>query len=189
MADECSKGFISVMIVYAIALMYLGQTHTKFWGYIMLIIAYIFSSGYTFQYQEQILSGVTTLSQYLNKEVANIPFISKLGEWSVVSKIFILFALCIVFFNLYSLIKILNAYYFKSSKIGSFDLILSDRYKKKLKIFDWSFIVGNVAWFTFIYYLIAGSATGNKLVLFLIAFICVWIGLGVATEFSYIKRE
>jgi len=100
-----------------------------------------------------------------------------------------------VFFSLYSLIKILNAYAFKSTKDGTFDLKLSARSQRELKMFDNSFIVGNISLFVFIMLIAKGvdfgdsvKTNGAQLFLFMVAFICVWIQMVFATRFSYIKR-
>jgi hypothetical protein len=188
--SSCSKGFISVIIVYAISLMYLFQKNTKFWGYIMMIIAYIFSYGYIFQFRDVLGKGANDFTNFLN-----ITLVSK--ETVQIGVALVLFS--IFFFNLYNLIKILNAYSFKSTKTGTFDLKLNKRHAKKLDIFNWSFIVGNAAMYVFIYYLVSSvgytlqegktSFTSFKSFFLLVSFICVWIGLGTATEFSYIKRE
>ena len=207
MADEsCSKGFISVIIVYAVSLMYLFQKNTKFWGYVMLIIAYIFSYGYMFQFREPLLKGVNEFIKFVNGNTQNAVdnmmienysfrnFITTFFSQSVLYKIFLFLGISYVFMNVYSLIKILNAYSFKSTKTGSFDLKLNKKHTKELKIFDWSFIIGNVSFFAFVYYLV--SAGGNSIIKFeykwlllLFAFISVWFVIGTAIEFSYIKRE
>lgn len=207
MADEsCSKGFISVIIVYAVSLMYLFQKHTKFWGYVMLIIAYIFSYGYIFQFREPLFKGVNEFIKFVHGNTQNVVdnmtiesysfrnLITTVFSQSVLNKIFLLFGTSFVFMNLYSLIKILNAYSFKSAKTGSFDLKLNKKHTKELKIFDWSLIIGNLSFFAFVYYLV--SAGGNSMIKFeykwlllLFAFISVWSVIGTAIEFSYIKRE
>ena len=207
MADEsCSKGFISVIIVYAVSLIYLFQNNTKFWGYVMLIIAYIFSYGYVFQFRDPLLKGVNEFIKFVHGKTQNAMdnisiesysvrnLMTSVFSQSVLYNIFLLFGISYVFMNVYSLIKILNAYSFKSTKTGSFDLKLNKKHTKELKIFDWSFIIGNVSFFTFLYYLV--SAGGNSMIKFdykwlplLFAFISVWFVIGTAIEFSYIKRE
>jgi hypothetical protein len=198
MADEsCSKGFISVIIVYAVSLMYLFQKHTKFWGYAMLIIAYIFSYGYVFQFRDPLLKGVNEFIKFVHGNTQNAVdnmMITTFFSQSVLYKIFLFFGISFVFMNVYSLIKILNAYSFKSTKTGSFDLKLNKKHTKELKIFDWSFIIGNVSFFAFVYYLVSAGVNSMvkfeyKWLLLLFAFISVWFVIGTAIEFSYIKRE
>lgn len=201
--EECSKGFISVIIVYAVSLMYLFQNNTKFWGYIMLIIAYLFSYGYIYQFREPLTKGAKIFAQYVHGGVEDMTvnlsygvtrFITNLFTEGSMYTIFMFSVLCIVFFSFYSLIKILNAYSFKSTKTGSFDLKLNKRHAKELDLFNWSFIIGNVALYMFIYYLIVAGRDGVKFepfkgFLFLVAFVSVWIETGAATEFSYITRD
>ena len=202
----CSKSFISVIIVYAISLIYLFQTNTKFWGYVMLIIAYLFSYGYAYQFREPLTKGVGEFNTFVFGKIQGSAddliesyyfrkMVSNIFSQSAMEKLFIFILVLFAFINVYSLIKILNAYSFKSSKTGSFDLKLNKKHTKELKIFDWSFIVGNASFFAFLYYLIA--AGGNKLaitfdykwILLLIAFVSCWVSIGTAVEFSYVKRE
>ena len=197
--EECSKSFISVIIVYAVSLMYLFQKDTKFWGYVMLIIAYLFSYGYIFQFRDPLAKGFNEFIKFVygsvdDKFINSYRIISNVFTEGTLYTIFMFALLCIVFFNLYSLIKILNAYSFKSTKTGSFDLKLNKRHTKQLKVFDTSFIIGNVSLFAFMYYLVVAGRHNVpfnplKSALFLVSFVSVWIGVGFATEFSFIKRE
>jgi uncharacterized transporter YbjL len=75
-------------------------------------------------------------------------------------------------------------------------LKLSARHERELKIFDNSFIVGNISLFVFIILLAKGYDFGDsvknngvQLFFFLVAFVCVWIQMAFATKFSYVKRE
>ncbi len=192
---ECSKGFISVIIVYVVALMYLFQTNTKFWGYIMLIIAYLFSYGYIYQFREPLTKGAKMFTEYVHGGVEDFTVNASYGVTRFVTNtftqgalytIFMFFILCIVFFSFYSLITILDAYSLKSKKTGSFNLKLNKRQERQLALFDWSFIIGNVALYSFIYYLIVAGRDGVEFrpfkgFLFLVAFVSVWIETGASS--------
>jgi hypothetical protein len=67
--------------------------------------------------------------------------------------------LCIVVFNIYSLFRILNAYWFKTKSMKSFNLKLNTRHKDNLRNFDNSFIVGNVS-STFLLFSFVWTDTG-----------------------------
>ena len=179
----CSKSFISLFICYFVSFIYVFEKHTKFWGYILLIITYLFSFLFVYQYKIDIETNFRTLAEYLKESSVYI------------FRVFLVCLFCIVFFSLYSLIKILNAYAFKSTKDGTFDLKLSARSQRELKMFDNSFIVGNISLFVFIMLIAKGvdfgdsvKTNGAQLFLFMVAFICVWIQMVFATRFSYIKR-
>lgn len=179
----CSKSFISLFICYFVSFIYVFEKHTKFWGYILLIITYLFSFLFVYQYKIDIETNFRTLAEYLKESSVYI------------FRVFLVCLFCIVFFSLYSLIKILNAYTFKSTKEGTFDLKLSARHRRELKMFDNSFIVGNISLFVFIMLIAKGvdfgdsvKTNGAQLFFFMIAFICVWIQMVFATRFSYIKR-
>jgi hypothetical protein len=212
--SNCSKTLISIIIVYIVSFMYVLKKHTKFWGYVMLIIAYILSFGYVLQFQDNITVNFTPIKNILN----TVKLFSEITMFHV----FFLCLLCLIFLNVYSLIKVLNAYHFRSSVKASFDLELNEKHQKELKTFDESFLVGIVSSFVFIY-LLAGKETkigidvidksyvqnidkfdnwfsskfkssSNarawlKLIPFIISFVCGFIQLGSALQFSKIKKE
>ena len=182
MAGEQSLVFL--IIFYIVAFIYVKEPHYKYFGYIMLMIVYIFSIGIGLQNASAIMTGFDTVRTVFLSNV-------------VVYNIFILCAFSIIFFNLYSLYTVLNAYWFKTKSMKSFDLKLNERHKQNLINFDNSFIVGNVSSALLLISLIK---TGIPLVdgmisqpfvqvgLFLISFVCVWIEMVFATKFSYIKQ-
>ena len=203
---SCSQGFVFIVLFYIVAFIYVFDSEKaikngkqrqpgnyKYFGYIMLIIVYILSIGLIVQNLNLFISigsGFNLLKDVLTEK----------GVYNI----FLICAFSIGFFNLYSLIKILNAYWFKSSHDGTFDLKLSDRHIQNLKWFDNSFVVGIVSMFFFIMTLLYTELTSsyttiNKIytssklgiqgILFFISFICVSIGIVFSTRFSYIKRD
>ena len=179
------QSLVYLIIFYIIAFIYVKEPHYKYFGYIMITILYIFSLGLTLQNADAILTGFATFSKiFLQHPIAN--------------NVFILSAFSIIVFNLYSLIRILNAYWFKTKSMKSLDLKLSERHKNNLNNFDISFIVGNVAATLLILSFIGTRipAIDNiiqfpvlQLGLFLGSFVCVWIETAYSTKFSYIKRD
>ena len=157
----------------------------------MLTIVYLFSLGITVQNTSAISIGFQPFKT---------AFLQNVGVYNV----FMLFAFSIVVFNLYSLGRVLEAYWFKTKSMKSFDLKLSDRHKRNLLHFDNSFIVGNVAAALFILSLVWNNNTGipffdiirmvltnngTRAFLFLTSFVCVWIMTAYSIMFSYIKRD
>jgi hypothetical protein len=202
--DSLQK-FVFILIFYIIAFIYVKEPHYKFFGYVMLTIVYLSSVFILLSNTNDITSGFKLLLENILTGVK-------------MYNVFLLAAFCIVFFNLYSLIKILNAYWYKSTKVKSYDLKLSQQQKDNLTRFDNSFIVGNIFGFLFLLIQISfGSETNipfidnftkpikgtgvdvkntqhvmvlsTALFSFLTSFVCVWIEMINATRFSYIKRQ
>ena len=176
------QNVVFLIIFYIIAFIYVKEPHYKYFGYIMLTIVYLFSLGITLQNASDIA---------LNFESFQQKFLQNM----VIKNVFMLFAFSIVVFNLYSLIRILNAYWFKTKSMKSFDLKLNERHKENLRNFDNSFIVGNSAaallLLSFTQTQISSLSYINvvRAILFLISFVCVWIETAFSTKFSYIKRD
>lgn len=198
----CGQSIVFLIVFYIIAFIYVKEPHYKYFGYIMLTIVYIFSLGIALQNGGAIASGFAIFKKVLFN---NNP---------ITYNIFMLFAFSIVVFNLYSLIRILNAYWFKTKTMKSFDLKLNERHKENLLHFDNSFIVGNVfsalLLFSFVIFNPDSENTGIQFIekikgdmsrqtsppivflqaiMFLISFVCVWIETAYSTKFSYIKRD
>ncbi len=190
MAD-CGQSIVFLIVFYIIAFIYVKEPHFKYFGYIMLTIVYLFSLGVMLQNTSAITAG---FQQFRST------FLQNVGVYNV----FMLFAFSIIVFNLYSLGRVLEAYWSKTKTMKSFDLKLSDRHKRNLLHFDNSFIVGNVAAALLLLSLVWSNNTGivfldiikmgftnnfTRMILFLIAFVCVWIETTFSTLFSYIKRD
>jgi hypothetical protein len=200
---SCSQGFVFIVLFYIVAFIYVFDSEKalkggkqrqpgnyKYFGYIMLIIVYILSIGLIVQNLNLFGTGFNLLKDVLAEK----------GLYNI----FLICAFSIGFFNLYSLIKILNAYWFKSNHEKTFNLKLSDRHIQNLKWFDNSFVVGIVSMFFFIVTVLYNELNSsyvniNQLYsvlkpfiqggLFLVSFVCVWIGMFFSTRFSYIKRD
>jgi hypothetical protein len=189
----CGQSVVFLIIFYIIAFIYVKEPHYKYFGYIMLTVVYLFSLGIGLQNASEIATGFATFSQ----EFLTNP---------VVRNLFMLCAFSIVVFNVYSLIRILNAYWFKTKSRKSFDLKLNERHKQNLNNFDISFIVGNIAAALLILSFVwTNNSSGIPIIdniikvgmtnhfvqafLFLVAFVCVWIETAYSTKFSYIKRD
>jgi hypothetical protein len=202
--DSLQK-FVFIIIFYIIAFIYVKEPRYKFFGYIMLTIVYLSSIFILLYNTNDITTGFKLLLENILSGVK-------------MYNVFLLAAFSIVFFNLYSLIKILNAYWYKSTKVKSYNLKLSKQQKDNLTRFDNSFIVGNIFGFLFLLIQICFGSETNipfidnftktikatgidikntqhvmilsaALISFLTSFICVWVEMINATRFSYIKRQ
>ena len=181
----CGQSVVFLIIFYIIAFIYVKEPHYKYFGYIMLTIVYMFSLGIGLQNAGAIATGFATFKNaFLYQPLAY--------------NVFMVCVFSIIVFNVYSLIRVLNAYWFKTKSMKSLDLKLSERHKNNLNNFDISFIVGNVAATLLILSFIGTRipAIDNiiqfpvlQLGLFLVSFVCVWIETAYSTKFSYIKRD
>jgi hypothetical protein len=190
----CGQSIVFLLVFYIIAFIYVKEPHFKYFGYIMLTIVYIFSLGIALQNSSAIVSGFQ-------------PFKNAFLTNTLVRNIFILLAFSIIVFNLYSLGRILEAYWFKTKSMKSFDLKLNKRHKKNLRNFDMSFIVGNVASALLLLSFVGFGDTGIQIIeeikmavangpivfiqafLFMVSFASVWVETTYSTMFSYIKRD
>ncbi len=199
------QSLVFLIIFYIIAFIYVKEPHYKYFGYILLSIVYIFSIIFFLNNQSVLITAfkdsglIATLAQsifYLIKGLGNLETITLL-----VQNAFIFSLILIVVFNIYSLFRILNAYWFRTKTMKSFDLKLSERHKQNLITFDNSFIVGNTSFALFIISLLVKDEplpqyvknifTNQKFqwLLYFISFICVWIETDYSTRFTYIKRD
>lgn len=194
---NCGQSIVFLIVFYIIAFIYVKEPHFKYFGYIMLTIVYLFSLGVMLQNASAIALGFQTFK---------IAFLQQ----KLVYNVFMLFAFSIIVFNLYSLGRILEAYWFKTKSMKSFDLKLNQRHKKNLRNFDISFIVGNVAATLLLFSLVGIGNTGVQWItdiqtaissgskppivfiqgfLFLVSFACVWVETAFSTLFANIKRD
>jgi hypothetical protein len=163
----------------------------------MLVIVYLFSLGIMLQNASAITVGFQPFKA---------AFLQNVG----VKNVFMLFAFSIIVFNLYSLGRVVEAYWFKTKSMKSFDLKLSQRHKNNLRNFDNSFIVGNVAASLLLFSFVGIGDTGIEFIenikiamttgskppiifiqafLFFISFVCVWVETTFSTMFANIKRD
>jgi len=191
---NCGQSIVFLMVFYIIAFIYVKEPHFKYFGYIMLTIVYLFSLGIALQNSSAIMSGFQ-------------PFKNAFLTNTIVRNIFMLLAFSIIVFNLYSLGRILEAYWFKTKSMKSFDLKLNKRHKKNLRNFDMSFIVGNIASSLLLLSFVGFGDTGIQIIeeiklavangpivfiqafLFMVSFASVWVETTYSTMFSYIKRD
>ncbi len=181
---------VTFIFFYIIAFIYVREPHYKYIGYVMLAVVYI-------------LSVIVTV---INRDLF-IGAIRRILTNPLYQRALFIALFAIVFFTLFSIIKILDAYSDAASKKNSFDLKLSQRYKQYLNAYENSFIVGNVFMALGLLVLAMNTITGNIVirgktiasyeqgynvwlyVCGLIAFISVWIQLAFAIKFSKIKND
>jgi|Laugrespbdmm15sd_2_1035082.scaffolds.fasta_scaffold02572_4 hypothetical protein len=194
---ECGQSIVFLIVFYIIAFIYVKEPHYKYFGYIMLVIVYLFSLGIMLQNTSAITAGFQ-------------PFKAAFLQNVSVKNVFMLFAFSIIVFNLYSLGRVVEAYWFKTKSMKSFDLKLSQRHKNNLRNFDNSFIVGNVAAALLLFSFVGIGDTGVEFIenikiamttgskppiifiqafLFFISFVCVWVETTFSTLFANIKRD
>jgi hypothetical protein len=166
----------------------------------MLIIAYLLSYGYIFQFREPMVKGATEVARYLHDEVINKingsytvnKFFASVLSVEKLYNVLMIIVSGIVVLNLYSLIKILNAFNLQTTNKKTFDIKLDKNRTRELNIFNWSFIICNVALFLFVFYLISPVGQFNMMQIddrvfavgfFMVAFVTVWVQFGAARSF------
>ena len=166
--NSCSP-LITFLFAYIVAFIYIREPNYKFIGYIMLCVVYIFSALSFIKHRDLYLS---LLSNPIHlKGVSLVLFV-------------------IVFVSLFSLIKIIDAYYKQASKIKSFDLKLNNNYKTQLATYEYTFIIGNIAIALGLLLASYGKLIVPMLYIsILIPFICIWFQLSSSIRFSKIKND
>lgn len=178
-----NQTFVFLIIFYIIAFIYVKEPHYKYFGYIMLLIVYLAFVIVGIQNIFEIIAGFNKMVEI--GTTGTEKFIYNATSFSI---------LCIVFFNIYGLIRVINAYWFRTKTMKSFDLHLSARHNSNLIRFDNAFIVGNLAFALLIFsFILPDDMFGYKKIiqsiLLLVSFICTLIVIAYSTMFSYIKRD
>jgi hypothetical protein len=120
-----------VFILYANTFIYIFKKHTKFFGYIMMIIAFILSLIYSSNYYNDFSHGLENVTIH--------------------TPLIFLVIIVVVFLHLFNLTKVLNAYSHRIDNKKSFDLHLNKQYSKYLDVFTFSFIIGVVLLYLFFF--------------------------------------
>ena len=188
---------VTFIFFYIIAFIYVREPHYKYIGYIMLAIVYILSVIVTIINRDLFINSINGILR-----APSVPDWALALTNSLYKRALFIAVFAIVFFTLFSIIKILDAYSDAASKKNSFDLKLSQRYKQYLNAYENSFIVGNVFMALGLLVLVMNTSSLNSINIFnkfsfnvwlyvcgLIAFISVWIQLAFAIKFSKIKND
>lgn len=165
--DGCNYSIIFI-IFYIISLAFVMKTHFHYIGYISLLIVYLIN----------ILYVSTNYNRFL---LSTVPLFSK----PIVLNIIVFL---IVFFSLYSLIRMIDTYNYLIKQNKTYDIPLSNYHKNNVRRFNITFIISNVA---LMFFILFNSNLQNGAMLFLLAlsFISMLLQIGFSTSFSGMKYD
>ena len=159
-----------VLILYVNAFIYVFKKHTKFFGFILMILAFILSLIYIY-----------TSTQYFTEFVDILKMIT---PYPYAPGVFGILA-GIVFLHFFNLTKVLSAYSNRAGKRKSFNLRLNKKFAKYLEIFTISFIIGIGLLFLFVF---MQNENLNIMIAFLFALVIAIVTETVhAIKFAKIK--
>jgi hypothetical protein len=177
--DECSYSIIFI-VFYIVALTYVMKTHFHYIGYIMLLIVYLVNILY-----------VGSNSGSYTGLINGLFPPSILTSFTMNSLVkFAIFM--IVFFSLYSLIRMIDTYNYLIGQNKTYDIRISTYHKNNVDRFNITFIVSNVVLMAmFSLMTMFGSAISVPIFLFLLAlsFISMLLQIGFSTSFSGMKYD
>lgn len=132
---NCDNYFLYIFAFYVFSLYYAFKKHTKFIGFLMLIITYIASGGYLFKIKiHEQLKGLFNDSN------------------SPISPNILLFGLfCVFFLNVYAQVRVLDTYVYVGRQKQTFDFKMDNKYQKTIETYTKIFLSENVILLTFFY--------------------------------------
>jgi hypothetical protein len=168
--DGCNYSIIFI-IFYIISLAFVMKTHFHYIGYISLLIVYLINILYvSVNYDSFSKPGLSTIPLFSKPIVLNtIVFL-------------------IVFFSLYSLIRMIDTYNYLIKQNKTYDIPLSIYHKNNVRRFNITFIISNVV---LMFLVLFNSNLQNMAILFLLAlsFVSMLLQIGFSTSFSGMKYD
>lgn len=168
--DGCNYSIIFI-IFYIISLAFVMKTHFHYIGYISLLIVYLINILYvSMNYDGFSKSGLSTIPLFSKPIVLNI------------------IVFLIVFFSLYSLIRMIDTYNYLIKQNKTYDIPLSNYHKNNVRRFNITFIISNTV---LMFLILFNSNLQNGAILFLLAlsFVSMLLQIGFSTSFSGMKYD
>ena len=170
--------YILILVVfYIVALTFVMKKHFHYIGYILLLIVYLFNLIYIFINSGDFLKAIDIL----------IPIAGGLFSKNNFIKASVLI---IVFFSLYSLIRMIDTYNYLINTNQTYDIALSKYHQKNMDRFNVSFIVSTAALIIFLFLL--SIPITNPMIIFallIISLISTFLEIGFSTSFSAMKYD
>ena len=165
--DGCNYSIIFI-IFYIISFAFVMKTHFHYIGYISLLIVYLINILYISM-------------NYDGFSLSTIPLFSK----PIVLNIIVFL---IVFFSLYSLIRMIDTYNYLIKQNKTYDIPLSNYHKNNVGRFNITFIISNAV---LMFLVLFNSNLQNGAILFLLAtsFVSMLLQIGFSTSFSGMKYD
>jgi len=175
---DCSYSIIFI-VFYIVALIFVMKTHFHYIGYILLLIVYLVNILYIMMKSKDIILIINTI----------IPP----GLFSILSQnnVFKGLLFLIVFFSLYSLVRMVDTYNYLIGKYMTYDIPLTKYHKKNVSVFNASFVVSTVLLMGLLMLMMMGIEM-NKWVLWgtpLVSFVFVGLQFAYSYAFSGMKYD
>lgn len=167
--NDCNYSIIFI-IFYIISLTFVMKTHFHYIGYVSLLIVYLINILYI-------------LFKYKNLQTT-ILSLSIMG-WNKPFKIVVFL---IIFFSLYSLIRMIDTYNYLIKQNKTYDIPLSIYHKHNVNRFNITFIVSTVL-LMFLLMFMENMSTGVIMVLLATSFVSMLLQIGFSTSFSGMKYD
>jgi hypothetical protein len=129
--DNCTYSIV-FLIFYIVALTFMMKTHFHYIGYVLLLIVYLVNILY-------IGINRSTYTVFIDSILTLNPFTVLTPNGALKFTMFI-----IIFFSLYSLIRMVDTYGYLITKYNTYDIPLSKYHKNNVLMFNVSFIVSTV---------------------------------------------
>jgi hypothetical protein len=183
--DGCNYTIIFILF-YIVALTFVMKTHFHYIGYILLLIVYLVN----------ILYIMLNRTEYMG--VIDKVFIPSPLTLFTQNNAFKLSIFLIVFFSLYSLIRMIDTYNYLIKQNKTYDITMSsDYYKNNINRFNITFIISNVVLMGLLIMMSMGLFNNNSNtrmymymwgILFL-SFVPMLLQIGFSTSFSGMKYD
>jgi hypothetical protein len=176
--DDCSYSIVFI-VFYFVALIFVMKTHFHYIGYILLLIVYLVNILY-------IMMKNTDFSNYINGFLIPNQFSILSQNTGYKSLLFM-----IVFFTLYSLVRMVDTYNYLIGKYQTYDIPLTIYHKNNVYVFNVSFVVATVLLMGLLMLMSMGVGL-NKWVLWgvpLVSFVFVGLQFAYSYAFSGMKYD
>jgi hypothetical protein len=177
---ECNYTIIFILF-YIVALTFVMKTHFHYIGYILLLIVYLVNILY-------IMLNRTEYMAVIDKVFVPSPL-----TLFTQNNAFKLVMFLIVFFSLYSLIRMIDTYNYLIKQNKTYDIKMTTYYKNNINRFNITFIISNVVLMGLLIMMSMGlfninSNTSMWGILFL-SFVPMLLQIGFSTSFSGMKYD
>ena len=175
---DCSYSIVFIAF-YFVALIFVMKTHFHYIGYILLLIVYLVNILY-------IMIKKTVFLEYINNLLIPNQFSILSQNTGYKSLLFM-----IVFFSLYSLVRMVDTYNYLIGKYKTYDIPLTNYHKNNVYVFNMSFVVSTVLLMGLLILMSMGVGL-NKWVLWgapLVSFVFVGLQFAYSYAFSGMKYD
>lgn len=176
--DDCSYSIVFIAF-YIVALIFVMKTHFHYIGYILLLIVYLVNILY-------IMTKNDVFSNYINGLLSVNQFSILSQNTAYKSLLFM-----IVFFSLYSLVRMVDTYNYLIGKYKTYDIPLTKYHKNNVYLFNVSFVVATVLLMGLLMLMSMGVGLNNWVLWGapLVSFVFVGLQFAYSYAFSAMKYD